>query len=457
MTGIRFWILLIGVVGIQYVAFLQGECIRGGKSIHFRPFGTPGETSPWIRTIQCKTKAESPNPVHERLKSIFLNLKHGGPLFAMISGDRSLILDQTWKKWNRSGVGHILVISGQHLGIFAVMFLGIFRFIWRLFPFWSARFELNRWQGLITIPFIWKYVSWSGMNSSSIRAAVMISALLISKSIWVRMAKWQWLIISLLFITIVQPGAITDPSFHLSGAAVLGILVAIELMNVKAFWMQWYVVTLGATLGVLPVAAFLFGQISLFGWAASLISTPLMMVALPLLAVGSFLGEVGFKNLALIFLYPLDFAIELFERFVLNPISNHQSAMISLPLGGWPEFFLLISIIGGGGYLLVRRKWRWGILFILWGSLFLLSAPSLRGSLTKPPNTFQWTTLSVGQGESLLIQFPNEKTMLIDGGGYFSRSFDPGAQLVVPALRFFGVTHLDYVVVSHPDLDHLIN
>ncbi len=65
------------------------------------------------------------------------------------------------------------------------------------------------------------------------------------------------------------------------------------------------------------------------------------------------------------------------------------------------------------------------------------------------------TTLDVGQGDAIVIRFPNGATMLVDAGGRSSGSFDIGARVVGPALRARGIRRLDYLVVTHADADHI--
>jgi competence protein ComEC len=65
------------------------------------------------------------------------------------------------------------------------------------------------------------------------------------------------------------------------------------------------------------------------------------------------------------------------------------------------------------------------------------------------------TFLDVGQGDAAVIQGPGGRTVLIDAGGTYDGSFDPGARVVEPFLRARGVTRLDLLVLSHPHPDHM--
>jgi competence protein ComEC len=66
------------------------------------------------------------------------------------------------------------------------------------------------------------------------------------------------------------------------------------------------------------------------------------------------------------------------------------------------------------------------------------------------------TAIDVGQGTSNLIEFPGGRVMLVDGGGFSSNQmFDLGARVVAPVLRRKKILTVDFVVLSHPNADHL--
>jgi competence protein ComEC len=65
------------------------------------------------------------------------------------------------------------------------------------------------------------------------------------------------------------------------------------------------------------------------------------------------------------------------------------------------------------------------------------------------------TFLDVGQGSSALVEFPRGKTMLIDGGGFPGGRFDVGRMVVAPALWRYKIGHVDILVLTHPQADHM--
>jgi competence protein ComEC len=83
--------------------------------------------------------------------------------------------------------------------------------------------------------------------------------------------------------------------------------------------------------------------------------------------------------------------------------------------------------------------------------LFLLAASPFRDA---PPG-LRVTMLDVGQGDSILVEFPCGRTMLVDGGGLAGSSFDVGERVVSPVLWRKGIKRVDYMVLTHPHPDHL--
>lgn len=450
-----FLLTILSTVAILRISsVVSTPCIKNGKVVELRPYGVPGETPQFVRHLRCKNN-ESEHVKHKNLYPEFKKYKNGGSLLAMVSGDRDLISTETWEVWRKSGVGHLLVISGQQLAILTMIILLIFVPIERKFPFFAARYALSRWNGIIILPLIWGYVFWTGSDGATIRSGMMLSVVFVYRALYLRFALWQWFLLTILLIVIAFPGILVDAGFHLSLFAVLGIIIANKNFHSKNIVTKWYVTTLGATLGVLPIAAFYFGEFSLFGWLASLTAVPLMILLLPLVSVATFLTSIKSNYLGSIILAISDKSITLFEKLILIPISNHKLSMLSFPINGTLGLVILIVTAVISFKLCKIKKYRETLVVICSSILILISLPKIFWFLTKKPNTLQWTTISVGQGESLLFRFPTGESMLIDGGGLIFNKFDPGESLVVPTLNSLGVNRIDLLIASHQDYDHL--
>lgn len=454
MRSLFLLTILSTVAILRVTSSLSTPCIKSGKEVELRPYGVPGETDQFVRLLRCKN-SESEKITHKNLYPEFQRLKNGGSLLAMVSGDRSLISPETWEIWRKSGVGHLLVISGQQLAILTMLVLLLFIPIQRTFPLFAARYELARWSGIIILPLIWGYVFWTGSGGATIRSGMMLTIVFIYRALYLRFALWQWFLLTILLIIISFPATLVDPGFHLSLFAVLGIIVANKNFHSKNIIMKWYITTVGATIGVLPIAAFYFGEFAIFGWLSSLIASPLMVLLLPPVAVATFLDSLHVSYLPSIILKISDKLIGIFENYILVPIANHNLAMVSIPINGLFSLVILILTAFISYKLIKQRKFRQSVSIICLSTLLLLSLPKILWYLTKKSNTLQWTTISVGQGESLLFRFPTGESMLIDGGGLIFEKFDPGESLVIPALNSFGVNSIDLLIASHQDYDHL--
>ncbi|HAP66536.1 MAG TPA: hypothetical protein DCQ99_01695, partial [Nitrospinae bacterium] len=100
-----------------------------------------------------------------------------------------------------------------------------------------------------------------------------------------------------------------------------------------------------------------------------------------------------------------------------------------------------------------RHKWiKFGTISVCLFLIFFWVLTHYSSLVTR--HSLRVTYIDVGQAECSLIQFPNGKNMLIDGGRLMD-DFDAGSSIVAPYLWDIGVTKIDYVIGSHPDSDHV--
>ena len=103
------------------------------------------------------------------------------------------------------------------------------------------------------------------------------------------------------------------------------------------------------------------------------------------------------------------------------------------------------------------RPWqRWAVIIVAVLALLIWAACGLRNP---DRGKLRVTVIDVGQGDSILIETPNRRTVLIDGGGANDESsadpHDIGLKVVVPYLHYRGINHLDILVLTHPHSDHV--
>jgi competence protein ComEC len=266
---------------------------------------------------------------------------------------------------------------------------------------------------------------------------------------------------SLMFAAVIilasSPPALFDLSFQLSFLAIWGILVLTPIM-VAPFWrVQVYVVrrlllfffaSVAATAATIIPVAYFFHRTTATGLICN-------FFIVPLLGYGAVV--IGFSALPLVFLSPSIAKLLLQAAAFLVNISNAIIMFLAklpmlpvfnptpISLGIFYIFLAAVTFVPAGK---IRLSCCLALSIIFAGSFLMQVSPD--------KGKFALTFFSVGQGESILVHFPDGKRMLIDGGGGTSEtSWDIGEKLLAPALWKMGIDSLDYMVLTHPHPDHI--
>jgi competence protein ComEC len=210
-----------------------------------------------------------------------------------------------------------------------------------------------------------------------------------------------------------------------------------------------FLVTLAATLGTYPVLAYHFNRVSVVGLVANLVVVPLTGVVVPFLLGASLALSVS-ETLARALLFPADLVLSLMvaaARFFSS--LPHASVSVSTPtLVEIILFYLLVLVVANLKRGRLYRRLALALLLLLVLDLGYWAYGRRFG------DTLKATFISVGQGDSALIEFPGGTVMLIDGGGFYG-GFDPGERIVAPLLRGKKIRRIDYMVLSHAQHDHM--
>ncbi|GAC1634119.1 MAG: DNA internalization-related competence protein ComEC/Rec2 [Candidatus Acidiferrum sp.] len=437
-----------------------------------------------------------------------------GVLRAMLLGDRSFVDRDESVSFQKTGVFHVLVVAGLHVGAFAV------------FLFWIGR-RLRLpigWTTLLLILTLSAYVAVIEQRPPVVRATLMAFVLLAGGFFFRRLELLNSAAIAALLILIVRPQELQDSSFQLSFLSIgciAGIAVPwmertvepflrglrawrditrdpaheprvtqfrIDLRSIEA-WLKTKLPHTGSTaaaalvlflraafrvwelllltvvlqIGMAPLMALDFHRVTLLGALGNLVAVPLTGILVPL----------GF--ITLLFGMVLQFAGHLLANVLgfLTLVLIHTVEWFSqLPHGSYRipgppiwlslAFFLLLVCIATSLRIGSRSR------FILSGSLALLGAAVALVAIHPFAPRFnkgelELTVLDVGQGDSLLVVSPAGRTLLIDGGGqpptYGSRESqrgpDPGEDAVSPYLWSRGIQKIDVVALTHAHQDHL--
>lgn len=380
----------------------------------------------------------------------------GGILKALLIGDSSAVPQQVKEQYSRSGVNHILSISGFHIGIIALALLQLWFAISRMFPTLLLNLNFRRCARLGSIPLVVYYMFLSGAAPATERSVIMLGLLAVALFIERETDPVNSLALAAFALLLLNPANLYSISCQFSFLALWGLTVITPLLlapfTLKTGGWRYNLLLFAAasvaavTVTLLPTAYY-FQQASLTG----IISNFLIV---PLLGYGAVV--TGFVALPFIWLFP-GLAEQLFSLAgLLTALANGIIALLAeipaLPvfIPGKTTLALLLSAML---LITVVRSIRLkaAALLTVPFALLLQQMPAGENDLF-----LRIDFLSVGQGESTLITFADGERMLIDGGGTFRESGrDIGRQLLLPALRTLGVHRIDYLVLTHAHPDHL--
>lgn len=327
-----------------------------------------GESRGWIGQVHRRTDLALGYGLRPREASI---------VRGMVLGDRSRIPEELQTDFQRSGITHILAISGQHVAVLAALVYFLLRGL--------AVPLAVRTAG--TLSLIWLYILIAGAPPSAIRAGVVASFVLAAPLFGRQLSPLHFLTTMLAAVLAYNPALVYSTGFQLSVTAVSGILLLRKpfqkLVKTTIFrpfpkppeaLSNLFSISLAAQIATAPIIASSFGTVSIIGVLTNLIAVPFSG---PILALG-FLGALA-GNVASSLAYPLNavngFLVTILEWVAqgasMLPFAAIQISGVALPL--IPLFYAgcMPAVIAGAW--LPEKQWpKWAGVTVLWAALWLV-------------------------------------------------------------------------------------
>ena len=416
----------------------------------------------WLTDTLCATPSRSPwrpamwfggqRAAFGRIFDRLHGPEQSGFLRGVLFGDRTEIASDLKEAFVNTGTIHILAVSGSNVAVIALalyMLLGLFRI-----P--------KRWIVALTILGLLYYMMVTGASSSIVRATIMGCVFLIGQTLERKVDIYNSISVAAMVILLLSPSQLFDVGFQLSFAAVLSIVMLYPKLNlliqripsrfeeIKAidYVLKLLAVSLAAQLGTLPFTAYYFERISLVSLAANLVVVPVAGINLVLgcLTLGaSAVSEWVAGTYAALNEILVSLLLGFVQAGASVPYAVVETAGFSM--AGTAVFYCVLVGVFNLGNRVIRKYVVTGLLLVGTGSVWSALAGDAQGIL-------RLTVLDVGQGDALLVEFPNKATMLIDAGPK-APGFDSGEKIVVPFLKRHGVSLIDRLVISHPHSDHI--
>ena len=381
--------------------------------------------------------------VRRTLADELADYRNGAHLRALATGDGSALTDADWGLLRRTGTVHLLVVSGLHVGLVALLGYGVGVAAARLVP-----------VGLIWLPAGWLATAFSlaavtcfvwlcGADPPALRAGVMSGLAALAFAGGRRAPVASWLALAAVMVVCVDPGAVLTQGFWLSFGAV-AVLVAgfANRMPVLGWAASLVRAQVLMVLAMTVMTATVVGEVAPAAGIANLIAVPwISLVAVPLV-VFSLVATLAGAPLAGLGWTLADLGVSALLGG-LEVLGGGQAHPLPVPLGqGLAALAALACALGA-------TQWRMRLACLpLWAAgLMVFQDRPAEGQ-------FEVLALDVGQGSAALIDTRNHR-LLFDAGPRFPSGFDVGEAVVLPAIAATGRRHLDRLIVSHGDLDHI--
>jgi competence protein ComEC len=377
--------------------------------------------------------------VRQRFQSVLRDSPYAGVLLALVIGDEDAISDTDWETFRRTGVVHLMSISGLHVTMVAGLAFALVFALWRRVEWLALRLPTRKAAALSGLVAAGIYSLVAGYAVPTQRTFYMLAV--VAATLWSgRTVSFSLVLCWALFVVVlIDPWAVLAPGFWLSFGAVAMLGYAGSHRLMRPGWLhevahaQWVV-----TLGLTPLLLILFQQVSIVSPLANAFAIPLIsLVVTPLALLGAI---VPFE-----FILHAAHAVMTWCMWLLQTCAD-------LPVAVWqqhapPVWTVMVAMLGVLWLLLPRGfpvRWLGGVALL--PMFLLLPAQSLPGEL-------RVAILDVGQGLAVVVHTA-QHALLYDTGPRYSEEADSGNRIILPYLQRSGISRLDGLVITHDDVDH---
>ena len=378
-------------------------------------------------------------------------------------GDKGALPDDVRRNFSALGIGHLLAISGLHVGVAAVFFYMLLKWLLKRSRYLMLTLVVPRTAAAATIPAVFFYALLTGLSNSSTRAAIMAAVYLTAMIIGRKNDRLNSLAAAAIIILVASPAALFEASFILSFSAVLGILLALNRFDGDgterrdSVWRKAgravaaiLFTTAAATAATLPFVINMFGFVPVLTFPANLVAMPLALAMVPLCIVSvAFFAAAGFV-----------------PGFLLDALAVFSSALTGaadIMAGAGPA--VVVPVLSGetvavfymcAAALLAASRAVKPSLYAAAALSLLLAASAAYDLRPAHGKHTEAVFFDAGRKKAALFIFADGKTVLIKGGfSKKARSDFIEKAVILPALRAKRVTKTDTLILLSNDRGHL--
>jgi competence protein ComEC len=422
--------------GFDYEAWLLERGIRATGYV--RPQAAPQRLDAFVvrPSYMIERLREG---IRSRILAALAEEPYAGVIAALVMGDQRAIPAAQWTVFTRTGVNHLMSISGLHVTMIAALMFALVHAAWRRSARLCLRLPARRAAVLAGLAAALGYAAIAGFAVPAQRTVYMLGVM--AAALWLGQisSAATVLALALFAVSVLDPWAPLAPGFWLSfGAVALILYVGVGSLRPPHWLRGWAQTQWAVTLGLVPLLLAMFQQVSLVSPAANACAIPLIsLVVVPAALVGTVLS--------------LDFVLHA-AHGAMAVVMTVLQWLAAVPAAVWqqhapPPWTVGVALCGIAWMLLPRGfPARWIGAAGLLPLFLILPPPPAHGGL-------RMAVLDVGQGLAVVLRTRNH-ALLYDTGPGLAPDADSGSRIVVPFLRATGTRRLDGLVVSHADNDH---
>ena len=369
---------------------------------------------------------------------------------AILIGDRAGLTSDVERRLQEAGTYHVIAISGGNIAIIA----GIFVFLCRAL-------RIGPRAAATVVVAVLSVYALAIDGGPSVGRATLMAVIYFAAGIWDhRATPLNVAAISAAVVLCADPLQLADAGFALTFAATLGILIG--LPRIAGAWVLsgWrraplalVAASVSAETALLPVGAFVFSRVTFAGLIVNFAAIP-MMTVVQIAGTGAVAASVCVPAVLPWVGWLAHMGVEglIGSAMVVDwmPWLTRRLAPPALALVA--AYYAALSIAMASPVATGRAVRRTATLGALACGVWIVVSPATPWS---QPRRLRVTFLDVGQGEAAIVQFPDGRTLGIDAGGVSSASFDLASRVIAPAFWALGVRRLDYMSITHGDVDHI--
>ncbi len=421
--------------GFDYEAWLLERGVRATGYVRADARLLEGEPATFMQRVH-RLRAQ----VRERMLGVLADAPHAAILVALGVGDQQGIRAQDWAVFRRTGIGHLVSISGLHVALVGLLCGGGVGAAWRRVPALALRLPAQKARAVAALAGASAYALLAGMGIPVLRAWLMLAVVVLAMLSGRAAAPSRVLAIALFIVLVVDPWAVLSGGFWLSFGAVAVILACTGgRLRAVAGWRAALRIQLALSVALIPLLLALFQSFPLVSPLANLFAIPLVsFVITPLVLIALMLPTP-------VLLVPAHAATGVMMAVLERLAALEHALWEQAPPPPW---------LLGAGLVAV------GLLLLPRATPGRLAAPALLLALLswQPPRpaagAFRAVVLDVGQGLAVHVQ-TRTHDLLFDAGPAYGRDADAGSRVILPYLRAAGVRRLDVLLLSHEDIDHV--